>query len=288
MKFNNISFTAKKTPYFTSNGKEISLEQCIFLDIETVSGEKSFNDLPDNLKSRWKNKVENWTAFSENSKTRILSAVFEEFEKDNSSIPDKTLLDVYKSNKEANYAAEYAKVAALYPEYSKIICISIGYMKNNDFVLTSFLGQEKELLANFQFGVNKVYDRIVKDYKECFIVGHNISFFDAPVITKRMFLNGLKVPSFLHGFGQKPWDKKLIDTASEWRSGSTTGDATLETLSILMLDENPKEGLHGSKLTEYYYSDEYNENELINYCEGDVIAVKELFEKLQNLKTMIN
>lgn len=286
MKFKNLNLTETLTPFFTSNGKGIAIEQCIFLDIETVSGEKTFDDLPENLQGRWKNKVENWTAFSENSKTRILSAVFEEFEKNQYSIPSQTLLDVYKSNREANYSAEYTKVAALYPEYAKIICISIGYMKNGEFILTSFLGEETELLANFQFGINSVYNRIVDSYKECFIVGHNISFFDAPVITKRMFINGLKVPNFLHGFGQKPWDKKLIDTASEWRSGSTTGDATLETLSILMLDENPKEGFHGSKLTGYYYSEDYNEEELITYCEGDVIAVKELFTRLQRLKTM--
>lgn len=274
--------------FFEQKSKQkIEPKNCIFLDVETVRGYKSYFNMPTELQSRWDNKVENWIKFSENSKAKLIDAVFEEFEKSKENVFDQNLLyNIYQKNKEVSPATQYKLVGGLYPEYGKIVCISVGYYKKDGSKqLISFIGEEYQLLLNFQFAVQKVYEEISKR-GTVYIVGHNIGFFDIPFITKRMAINGLLVPSFIHMPMVEPWNRKILDTATEWRAGSTTGDATLETLSIILGIKNPKSGdLTGANLGEYWYSDDgCNVNKVVDYCEGDVESNMELFEYLQNLK----
>lgn len=266
------------------NKKAISPEQCIFLDIETVSGEKSFNNLSSDLQLRWINKVEKWIKYSDSSKAKILDAVFQEFESKENNFDPNLLFDIYKKYQNSNPIEQYNQVAGLYPEFGKIICISIGSFKNKEFQKISFVGAERDLLANFQFGINKTYERLIKEFGDVWVVGHNVSFFDIPYITKRMAINGLLIPSFLHQAFIQPWNKKIIDTANEWRVGNTTGDATMETIMVILNMKNPKNGVvSGENMTNYYYSDSFDINEVVLYCEEDVQSVKNLFVYLQNL-----
>lgn len=285
----NLTF-ATKPLFWDQNSrppKPILPEQCIFLDVETVSGEKSYTDLPEQLQQRWKNKVDNWIKYSESSKAKILDAVFTEFEDQENNFDPKSLLEIYNKNKVSNPEIQYNLVAGLYPEYGKIICASFGFFNKDQYQTFSFVGSEYDLLSNFQNALEKTNKSIIKNYGSCFVVGHNVQFFDIPYICKRMNILGLCIPDFLHQPGLKPWDKKVIDTATEWRVGNTTGDATLETLCLLLGIQSPKNELDGSKMTNYYYSDDFNINEIAKYCEGDCIAVKDLFVYLQNLKMSI-
>ena len=277
--------TSSATFVNQQNKKVISPEQCIFLDVETVSGEKSFDNLSPDLQLRWVNKVEKWIKYSDSSKAKILDAVFQEFESQENNFDPKLLFDIYKKYQNSNPTEQYSQVAGLYPEFGKIICITIGSFKNKEFQKISFIGEERDLLANFQFGINKTYERLIKEFGDVWVVGHNVSFFDVPYITKRMAINGLLTPSFLHQPFLQPWNKKIIDTATEWRVGNTTGDATLETIMIVLNMENPKNSVvNGEKMSEYYYSDVCDINVIADYCENDVQSVKNLFVYLQNLK----
>lgn len=286
VKNKEFEFTTKPL-FFDQNSrppKPILKEQCIFLDIETVSGHKSYTELSPELQLRWKNKVDNWIKYSESSKAKILDAVFTEFEEGENTFDPKSLLDIYNKNKESNPEIQYQLVAGLYPEYGKIICSSFGFFNNGLFQTFSFVGSEHDLLANFQNALEKTNNSIVKQHGSCFVVGHNVQFFDIPYIAKRMSILGLCVPGFLHQPMLKPWEKKIIDTATEWRAGNTTGDATLETLCLLLGIQSPKDGITGKEMTEYYYSEKYDEQTVSDYCEGDCTAVKDLFVYLQNLK----
>lgn len=294
MIFQNKTFESSIASTFVDpkTNQPIKPEQCIFLDIETVSGCKSYEEVPADLQRRWKNKVDRWIKYSENSKAKILDALFQEFEdsKGTQDFNQNLLYEIYLKNKEQNVAQQYKDNAGLYPEYAKIICISIGSYKDGQFQKISFVGSELELLENFQFGVQATYNRLNKQFGSVWIVGHQVSLFDIPFLVKRMTINGLLIPNFLHLSMTPPWNKKIIDTASEWRAGNTTGDATLETISILLDLHNPKNGITGEKLFEYYYSDskQFDINVVVDYCEGDVETSKQLFEKLQNLKVMKN
>jgi len=287
MIFTNRNLNYVNAPSFLNpqTKKPIKPEQCIFLDVETVSGEKSFDDLPSDLQLRWVNKVEKWIKYSDSSKAKILDAVFQEFESQENNFDSKLLFDIYKKYQNSNPTEQYSQIAGLYPEFDKIVCISVGYYKDNEFQKITFVGDEYSLLSNFQFGINKIYERLNNTYGDVWVVGHNVSFFDVPYITKRMAINGLLTPSFLHQPFLQPWNKKIIDTATEWRVGNTTGDATLETIMIVLNMENPKNSVvNGEKMSEYYYSDVCDINVIADYCENDVQSVKNLFVYLQNLK----
>jgi len=266
----------------------ISVKNCIFLDCETVSGYEKFESMPPFLQERWRNKVDNWIQYSESSKAKILDAVFTEFENSAEKDFDQNLLyNIYKKYRTSNAELKYREVAGLYPEYGKIICISMGFVKNDVFQKVSFVGEEKHLLTNFQFGILKAYQRM-QTTGDVYVVGHNISFFDIPYITKRMNINGLLVPPFLHQAFLQPWNKKIIDTASEWRVGNTTGDATLDTICAVLGIESPKHGVvDGVNMSNYYYSEECDINEIVTYCEKDIETVFKLFTKLQTLKVHV-
>jgi hypothetical protein len=103
-----------------------------------------------------------------------------------------------------------------------------------------------------------------------------------------MSINGLRVPTFLHQAFQQPWNKKVIDTATEWRVGNTTGDATLETLcEVLQIPSSKHSEVTGKSLANYYYSKDFDINKVVEYCESDVKAQYLLFNHLQNLKKSI-
>lgn len=280
-----LKFVVSPTFINQQTKKAISPEQCIFLDIETVPYYSSFEELSNDLKDRWINKVENWIKYSDSAKAKILDAVFQEFESNENNFDPNLLFDIYKKYEKANPAKQYSEVAGLYPEYGRIICASIGFFKNKEFQKMSFVGSEFMLLSNFQFALNKVHERLIKEFGDVWTVGHNISFFDIPYITKRMAINGLLIPAFLHQAFIQPWNKKVIDTANEWRVGNTTGDATMETIMLVLGMSNPKSGIvSGENMSKYYYSDDSSIEEIVTYCENDIESLKNLFVYLQNLK----
>lgn len=297
MIFKNLDFQKEDVNSFFVDKKykeSILPKNCIFLDIETVSGYATFEEMPKILQERWEVKVNNWIQYSESSKAKILDAIFTEFENSQEKDFDQNILfNLYTKYRTDNAKNRYKEMAALYPEYGKIICISVGYFKNEEFQIVSFVGEELDLLKNFQFGINKIYERLRKSNsnqpngaQDVYLVGHNLSFFDIPYITKRMNINGLLTPYFLHQPFTEPWNKKLIDTATEWRVGNITGDATLETICAVLNIKSPKNGeVNGSNMTEYYYSNIMSIEEIVSYCESDVEATYKIFNHLQNLKT---
>lgn len=288
MIYNNKEIATKTIgTFFEPKTKtKILSRNCFFIDIETIRGYEKYEDMSVDLQRRWNNKVDNWIKFADNSKAKLIDAIFEDFEKSKENIFDQSLLfDIYQKNKESNYAKEYAKVAGLYPEYGQIVCISLGYYKDDGEVQKiSFVGDEYNLLLNFQSVIQKLYDKYSKDRGNMWLVGHNISFFDIPYLTKRMAIKGLAVPQFINLAFLEKWNKRIIDTSSEWRAGSTTGDATLETLTIILGLDNPKMGLKGEEMSDYYYSDSRDINKIVEYCENDIEAVIQLFNYLQNLQ----
>lgn len=270
----------------------IKPEECIFLDIETVANYSSYEQLSPELQKRFEIKLNRWINYDDSAKSKIIDAFFQELEKETNLmnvLDGESLLKIYKNQKAISPSKRYIEVAGLYPEYGKIICISMGFMKNGEFQTISFVGNELKLLMNFQFGITKLYERISKENDgNVWVVGHNINFFDIPFITKRMSLNGLITPYFLHQPFQQPWNKKVIDTASEWRAGNATGDATLDTIALNLGFESSKQGaVNGESMGKYYYSDKFDIKELVSYCESDVTTVYNIFNYLQNLKQVI-
>lgn len=216
-------------------------EEILYIDIETVSQHKSFDDLSDKVKHVWEKKYTTSTILNQ--------------------------LEVPES---------YTQKAAIFAEYGKIICISIAmYDKANDtFRLKSFYSKdEKELLTSFH--------QFCSNLKRKFIFcGHNIKEFDLPYICRRLLINQLSIPSILDFQDKKPWEIEMLDTLQLWKFGDFKNYTSLETLTTIFDIPTPKNDIDGSQVG-YVYWEEDNLERIVAYCQQDVIAVIQLYRKLQ-------
>lgn len=222
----------------------IDLTSVLVLDIETVSSHKHFEDLSPEMQSLWKIK-------SESLQRRVSE--------------EERLTD----------EASYKDMAAIYSEFGKIVCISVGVFHNDKesgklhFRVKSYYGHdEKELLSEFSLLLTKHY----RDPKKHFICGHNIKEFDIPYICRRMLVNSIPLPEMLDIYGKKPWDLEyFIDTLNLWRFGDYKAYTSLKLLCGLFGIPTPKDDIDGSEVGRTYWEmDDLGRIE--TYCKKDVVA----------------
>jgi len=218
---------------------DIKIEDLLFIDIETVSGESGFDKVSPKLQDLWERK----------------SNYFRE--------EDQTASDVYAR-------------AGIYSEFGKVVCISTGVIvRSGDekhFKVKSYYGHdEKKLLAEF----GEMLDRFcVKPSKN--LCAHNGKEFDFPYIARRMLINGLKLPKALNIAGKKPWEIKFIDTMELWKFGDYKHYTSLALLCEIFNIPTPKDDIDGSMVGKVYWEEDDLERIAI-YCEKDILATAQLF-----------
>lgn len=218
----------------------------LFLDIETVSKEKCFKDLPDVFKTLW------------NKKHHQL------IRDDSSSLEE-----------------SYTDRAAIYAEFGKIVCISCGYLaKENDkdtLRIKSFYNDDEAvLLKEFAEMLRNNYS----DIQSQTLCGHNIKEFDIPYLCRRMLINGIKLPDILNINGKKPWEVNFIDTLQLWKFGDYKAYTSLNLLAALFDIPTPKDDIDGSMVGKVYW--EENDLDRIKiYCQKDVVTVVRLLQKME-------
>lgn len=213
----------------------LNFEKILFLDIETVPMVPDYNQLPEKFKKLWDKKAER-------------------LKKEENDTPD----------------ILYGR-AGIYSEFGKIICISVGFMKNREFRIKSFYGDDELiLLKEFSELLEKYYNS--RDHLLC---AHNGKEFDYPYIARRMLINGLPLPGILNIAGKKPWEVAHLDTMELWKFGDYKNYTSLELLTAVFGIDTPKEDIDGSMVAEVYY----NENDLeriVKYCQRDTLTVAQL------------
>jgi DNA polymerase elongation subunit (family B) len=212
-------------------------DNILFIDIETVSQFKKFEEAPKEVQNIWAKKYE------KNEYLNMLSI-------------------------EASYEAK----AAIFAEYGKIICISIGYYHktNDEYRVKSFAsGDEIKLLDDFKaFCI-----QLTKNYVFC---GHNIKEFDIPYLCRRFLINRISIPPLLDFQDKKPWEIELIDTLQLWKFGDYKNYTSLETLTTIFNIPTPKADIDGSQVGQVYWN-ENDLNRIVEYCQNDVVAVIQLY-----------
>ena len=166
----------------------LKLSHILFLDIETVPLQPSYEELSPMERSLWEDK------------TRYIRQ----------EVP----------------AEDYYERAGIWAEFGKIVCISVGYfvVKNGQrqFRVRSFVGEERDILEDFSYLVNQFFSG-----REHLLAAHNGKEFDFPFIARRMLILGLALPQKLQLFGKKPWELGFLDTLDLWKFGDykhyTTG-----------------------------------------------------------------
>lgn len=234
----------------------IELTRVLFLDIETVSLEASYADLDDEWKELWKLK----------SKQLDRGAS--------------------KSLSEADFTTTYEEKAAIYSEFGKIVCISVGILLRDsdsrtlNLRLTSFKQEkEKELLEAF----SKMLEQYYPDPTTHFLCGHNLREFDVPYLCRRMVVNQVKLPGLLQLSGKKPWETKyLLDTLELWRFGDYKNYTSIKLLTKLLNVPSPKDDIDGSDVGRIYWQ-EKDLDRIAVYCEKDVLAVTQLLLRFKGL-----
>jgi len=223
----------------------INIKNILFLDIETVPQQASWDLVSDDLKE--------------------LYALKTQYQRKDDFSPE-----------------EFYQKAGIWAEFGKIICISVGYFiekdGNNQLRITSFADDnEVDLLLNFKTLLDKHFN-----LKKHVLCAHNGKEFDFPYIARRMIINGVNLPKKLNLFGKKPWEIPHLDTMDLWKFGDYKHYTSLKLLTQILGIPSPKEDINGSQVAEVYYK-EKNLDRIVRYCENDTIAVAQLVLRFQNL-----
>ncbi len=220
--------------------QDVKNTDVLFLDIETVSGYKNFDELPERMKALWTRKA-----------------------KSLSKSDDVKPEELYER-------------AGIYAEFGKIVCISVGFIVENDskrfFRLKSFYGDDEKIILNdFNDLLRKSFTR-----DNQYLCGHNAKEFDFPYIARRSLIKGLKLPPQLDIAGKKPWEVKHLDTMDLWRFGDYKSYTSLNLLTAVFDIPTPKDDIDGSQVGRVYW-EERNLERIAEYCQKDVLAVAQLF-----------
>jgi len=228
----------------------ISIQNILFLDIETVPQVYEYNQLSAEVKALWDKKMQYF-------------------------------------RKEGEDDAALYKRAGIYAEFAKIVCISVGIIDNQktelSFRLKSFYGDDEiTILKEFS---NLLSNRFNK--KDMLLCAHNGKEFDFPFIARRMLINGIKLPSALDIAGKKPWEVNHLDTLELWKFGDYKNFTSLSLLASIFKIPTPKDDIDGSQVAEVYW-EEKNLKRIVAYCQKDVVTVAQLLLRFKGMAPIEN
>ena len=231
------------------------LKRCLFIDIETVSECSEYSLLSEQKKALWKLKCNQ----------------LEKFSNPIENIPD--------------YDLTYLAKAGIFAEFSKVICISMGFLsfeggEPNKIRIKTLAGDnEKILLQDFSRLLANHYN----DPETSKLCGHNIKEFDIPFLCRRMVINQINFPSILDISGKNPWQTThLLDTMEMWRFGDYKNYTSLNLLSETLGITSPKDDIDGSQVGRIYW-EEKDLDRIVLYCQKDVVTVIQIIMRFSDL-----
>jgi DNA polymerase elongation subunit (family B) len=227
--------------------QNIRLENLLLIDIETVSEHPTFSGLSNDWKQLWEEKVQR-------------------------QLPEHVTAEEF-----------YPQRAGVMAEFSKIVCISVGYFKRDGkdihLRVKSFYGdEEKILLQDFIAALQKMES----NNNKWSFTGHNIKEFDIPFICRRLLINGLVLPPFLDFQNMKPWETNMIDTFQYWRFGDYKHYTSLKLLAAALNVPSPKDDIDGSMVGDVYWK-EKNLERIVTYCQKDVVTTANIVLRFKNM-----
>ena len=219
---------------------KINIERILFLDIETVPLYSDYNQLDEKFKALWDKKAS------------------------------------YLIKNEGDTPESIYERAGIYAEFGKIVCISVGFFRDNMFRIKSFYGEdESKFLSDFINLLEKYYS-----FKQYLLCAHNGKEFDFPYLARRILINGLKLPEILDNAGKKPWEVAHLDTLELWKFGDYKNYTSLELLAAVFDIPTPKNDINGSEVAEVFWKDN-DLQRIVTYCQKDVLTIAQLFLRYQ-------
>lgn len=223
---------------------KVQVEKILFLDIETVPQTYSYQDLDEKTRELF------------NAKTR------------------------FSQSEEKSFETLYNERGGILAEFGKIVCISVGMVRENNLNKTirlkSFAHDDEETLL-------KQFKRLLDEHYNSpshILCGHNAKEFDIPYICRRMLINGIGLPAILDIAGKKPWEINHLDTLELWKFGDYKAFTSLALLCHVFQIPTPKDDISGADVARVYY-EESDLPRIRHYCEKDVVALIQLFLKMK-------
>lgn len=173
----------------------------------------------------------------------------------------------------------YSEKAGIYAEFGKIVCISVGFVRSTAtgrvIYIKSYAHEDEEtLLRQFVRLLEDNYN--TPDKRLC---GHNSKEFDIPFICRRLLIHGIPLPNVLNLAGKKPWEIQHLDTMELWKFGDYKAYTSLALLCHIFKIPTPKDDISGADVARVYY-EEKDLSRICRYCEKDVVALIQLFLRM--------
>jgi predicted PolB exonuclease-like 3'-5' exonuclease len=232
----------------------VKIETILFLDIETAPNWLEFKDVPENVRTEWIYKFKFRPDAPKNNE------------------------DIFDTQSFEDYFAElWKKEAGLYPEFSRVVCISAGFMYQGAFYMRSYYDQnEGTLLTKFKADLQAF--EVSANYFQR-LCAHYGKGFDFPFMAKRMLINRIALPKSLDVAHLKPWEQLNLDTQEIWKFGGFGNSAGLPALCMAFGLETPKDDLDGSRVAAAFHAGELDR--IAVYCEKDVFALLNVFKAMR-------
>lgn len=232
--------------------RNLNPENVIFIDVETVRGYSTLDKAPAQVQEAW------------NYKMRYQAEKLEDMEP----------------------AKAYYDKAALYPEFGKVVCISLGKITDGELTVTSsYEGQELKtgkVVSSESEIINNAFLWISHVGKgKAPLCGHAIKGFDIPYVFKRALVNDLTPLDIFDTSDLKPWEVNALDTLELWK-GTGYYSASLLAIATALGLPSPKSNISGAEVSDLYYSKKKDKIiQIKDYCEMDVKTVVNIVRRIR-------
>lgn len=271
-----------------------NLTKIIFFDLECVPEEISFFDMTPKKQELFKQRFKTeWEKLGLDTQQRYLQEANEAISKDQTH--------EIEADERAKIEALYNNKAALYGEFGKIICISIGWIdgvlpddsttiptdQELNFKTKSFAGEdEKKLLTLFYDATKSVIEKVINPSHH--LIAHNGLNYDVPFLAKRFIINGMKLPAMFDLEGKKEWNTPyLLDSRRIWAMNVYDGGCSLDLLCEVLGVPSPKDGgIAGKDVRDYYYIKKDLKG-IAEYCERDIISLAICYLRMKSMSNKL-
>lgn len=153
---------------------------------------------------------------------------------------------------------------ALKSLHCSVICAAVAW---NDEPVQSVAGGD--------YAVMETLDALLEniDPQNIAVIGHNLAFFDAPIIYHRAIKYGFK--NLFHVFNFKRYDPRMMDTQQMFAGTDYKTHYSMNDVAEFLGLGSKTEGMDGSKVHDEYLAG--NMDKIVEYCREDVKLLRKIF-----------
>ena len=173
----------------------------------------------------------------------------------------------------------YEEKASLFPEYGKIFCVSLGYVKNHQLNIKTIQGEEEEIIKE----LFRIVDAFQNNWSNVHLCGHSIKSFILPYIMRRAIIHDIPIQYLFDASGLKPWDITWMYDIKELWQGTAYKSAPLLSMAHAFGLDYAESVVLGKDVYSMYVNDEHEE--ITHRCEVNVRLCHDILKRMAGIKT---